>query len=69
MTTSHPYDHDLGEAVEVTLTGRVIERKDTPSGDQYWVEQTLPDGRTARQWFRGCNIRLADDEPAGPVES
>lgn len=46
------FDYALGETVQVTLTGRIIERKDGPTGDQYWIEQTLPDGRQARQWFK-----------------
>lgn len=50
----------LNETVEVTLTGRVIERKQGPTGNQYWIEQTLPDGRTPRQWFKERDVYPAD---------
>lgn len=59
-TLHKEFDYALNETVSVMLTGRVIERKDTPQGDQYWIEQTLPDGRTARQWFKVRDVYPAD---------
>lgn len=59
------FDYALGETVCVMLTGRVIERKDGPTGDQYWIEQDLPNGGTARQWFKLRDIYPADEPVAG----
>lgn len=50
------YDYGLGETVEVTLRGTIVERKDGPTGDHYWVEQVLPDGRKVRQWFKSHDV-------------
>ncbi len=47
---------DLNETVEVTLTGRIVERKQGVAGNSYWIEKTLPDGRTPRQWFKEDDV-------------
>lgn len=65
--TTKQFDYALGEAVEVTLRGVIVERKDGPTGDQYWVEQVLPDGRKARQWFKARDVypvEVADERVA-----
>lgn len=54
--TTHDFAYARGETVEVTLTGTVIERKDGPTGNQYWIEQSLPDGRKPRQWFKERDV-------------
>lgn len=58
--TTKQFDYALGEAVEVTLRGVIVERKDGLTGDQYWVEQVLPDGRKARQWFKARDVYPVD---------
>jgi hypothetical protein len=63
---THEFAFDRNETVEVTLVGRVIERKDTPKGNAYWIEQDLPDGRTARQWFKERDV-YPSDAPARRV--
>lgn len=57
---AHEFDYSLEETVEVSLRGRVIERKHTSNGDQYWVEQDLPNGGTARQWFKARDVYPLD---------
>lgn len=54
--TNPNFAFGLNEAVEVTLTGRVVERKQGLSGNSYWIEKTLPDGRTPRQWFKESDV-------------
>lgn len=52
----------IGESVSVELKGRVIERKEGDHGNSYWIEQTLPNGQTARQWFKEVNVFEADNK-------
>lgn len=59
-TKTHEFAYAVGEPVEITLQGIVIERTNGEEGDKYWVEQTLPNGRTARQWFKERDVYEAD---------
>ncbi len=60
--TATPTDfaYALNETVEVTLAGRIVERKQGPRGNSYWVEKDLPGGQTARQWFAERDVYPAD---------
>lgn len=53
---AHGFLFGVNEPVAVTLTGRVIKRSNSVDGNEYWVEQNLPNGRTARQWFKETNV-------------
>ena len=58
--TQPDFAFEIGETVEVTLTGRIIERKESADGKSYWIEQDLPNGRTARQSFKEINVFEVD---------
>ena len=56
QTPAPDFAYALNEPVEVTLTGRIIERKQSVGGNSYWIEKDLPGGRTARQWFSESDV-------------
>lgn len=44
-----PFAFDIGETVDVMITGRVVERIQTKHGISYLIEQQLKTGSTALQ--------------------
>ena len=50
MTPDKPeFAYDIGETVDVMITGKVVERIETKHGVNYLIEQTLKSGKTAFQ--------------------